>query len=56
MPDTEANIEVLDAQDRIAVVKIDMFWAEGKKGCDYLYLVKENNTWVIDKILYQSII
>lgn len=56
MPETEVNIEVLDVQERIAVVKITLDWAEAKKGCDYLFLVKENNAWLIDKILYQSIL
>lgn len=56
MPDSEIAIEILDSQERIAVVKIDMLWAEEKKGCDYLFLVKENNSWLIDKILYQSIL
>ncbi len=56
MPDSKINIEILGIQDKIAVVQIDMFWAENRKGCDYLFLVKENNSWVIDKILYQSIL
>ena len=56
MPESDTNIEVLDIQEKIAVVKIDMYWAENKKGCDYLFLVKENSSWVIDKILYQSVL
>lgn len=56
MPESEIDIEVLDFQDRIAVVKVDMYWAENSKGCDYLFLVKENNSWLIDKILYQSVL
>lgn len=56
MPETEIDIEILDARDRIAVARIDMYWAENKKGCDYIFLVNENNSWFIDKILYQSIL
>lgn len=32
MLNSEVIVEILDQQDRIAVVKIDMFCAEGKKG------------------------
>ncbi|TPN86828.1 nuclear transport factor 2 family protein [Aquimarina algicola] len=56
MPESEIDIEILNTQDRIAVVKIDMYWAENRKGCDYLFLVKENSSWYIDKILYQSVL
>ncbi|GAA3582194.1 nuclear transport factor 2 family protein [Snuella lapsa] len=56
MPENEINVKILDTKDKIAVVRIDMYWAENKKGCDYLFLVKENNSWIIDKILYQSIL
>lgn len=56
MPDDEIDVILLDVQERIAVVKIEMFWAEGNKGCDYVLLVKENGVWVIDKVLYQSIL
>lgn len=56
MPESEINIEILDIQEKIAVVKIDMYWAENKKGCDYLFLVKESSSWLIDKILYQSVL
>ncbi|AUP81396.1 nuclear transport factor 2 family protein [Flavivirga eckloniae] len=55
MPDSEAKVEILDQQDRIAVVKVEMDWAPNRKGCDYLFLVKED-TWLIDKILWQSIL
>jgi hypothetical protein len=56
MPESEIDIVVLDIQDRIAVVKIEMFWAENRKGCDYLFLVKEDDYWYIDKILWQSVL
>lgn len=56
MPESEINVEVLDVQEKIAVVKIDMYWAEHKKGCDYLLLVKENDSWIIDKVMYQSVL
>ncbi|MDC6363284.1 MULTISPECIES: nuclear transport factor 2 family protein [Flavobacteriaceae] len=56
MPESKIDIEILDVQERIAVVKIDMYWAKNSKGCDYLFLVKENGSWLIDKILYQSVL
>ncbi|WP_109434665.1 MULTISPECIES: nuclear transport factor 2 family protein [Aquimarina] len=56
MPKSEINLEILDVQEKIAVVKIDMYWAENKKGCDYVFLVKEDSSWYIDKILYQSVL
>lgn len=56
MPNSQIDIEVLDVQAKIAVVKMELEWAKDRKGCDYLFLTKENNTWLIDKILYQSIL
>ncbi len=55
MPDSEPKIQVLDIQDKIAVVKVELDWALNRKGCDYIFLVKEK-TWLIDKILWQSIL
>ncbi|MDO5980316.1 nuclear transport factor 2 family protein [Flavivirga spongiicola] len=53
IPDSEIKIQILDLQEKIAVVKLEMDWAPNKKGCDYLFLIKED-TWLIDKILWQS--
>lgn len=55
MPDSEIKIQILDLQEKIAVVKLEMNWAPNKKGCDYLFLIKED-TWLINKILFQSIL
>ncbi|WP_420573069.1 nuclear transport factor 2 family protein [Kordia sp.] len=56
MPESEIDVEILDIQNKIAVVKIDMYWTKNRKGCDYLFLIKENDYWYIDKILWQSIL
>ncbi len=56
MPESEIELKILDVQDKIAVVKIDLYWAENRKGCDYLFLVKENDSWLIDKTLWQSVL
>ncbi|WP_298425518.1 nuclear transport factor 2 family protein [uncultured Kordia sp.] len=56
MPESEIELKILDIQDKIAVVKIDLYWAENRKGCDYLFLVKENDSWLIDKTLWQSVL
>ncbi|NMH88096.1 nuclear transport factor 2 family protein [Flavivirga algicola] len=55
MPDSEAKVQILDLQEKIAVVKLEMDWAPNRKGCDYLFLIKED-TWLIDKILWQSVL
>ncbi|TGV04069.1 nuclear transport factor 2 family protein [Flavivirga rizhaonensis] len=55
MPDSEIKVDILDLQEKIAIVKLEMDWAPNKKGCDYLFLIKENS-WLIDKILWQSIL
>ncbi len=56
IPNTEVKINVLDMQDRTAVVKLEMDWLLDKKGCDYIFLVKEDKNWKIQTIVYQSII
>ena len=56
MPESEIEVKILDVQDKIAVVKIDLYWTENRKGCDYLFLVKENDSWLIDKTLWQSLL
>ncbi len=55
MPNSEAKIQILDLQEKIAVVKLEMDWAPNRKGCDYLFLIKEE-AWLIDKILWQSVL
>ncbi len=55
MPNSEVKVQILDLQEKIAVVKLEMDWAPNRKGCDYLFLIKED-TWLIDKILWQSIL
>ncbi|GAA3605955.1 nuclear transport factor 2 family protein [Flavivirga amylovorans] len=55
MPNSEIKVQVLDLQEKIAIVKLEMDWAPNKKGCDYLFLIKEDR-WLIDKILWQSIL
>ena len=56
MPDTEVKIDVLDSQDRTAVVRLEMDWLADKKGCDYILLVKDSGQWKIQTIIYQSIL
>jgi hypothetical protein len=56
MPDTQSKMSILDAQDRTAVVKLEMEWLAGKKGCDYILLIKEGNQWKIETIIYQSVL
>ncbi|UTW61141.1 nuclear transport factor 2 family protein [bacterium SCSIO 12741] len=56
MPDTPRTMNILDAQDRTAVVKLEMEWSQGLKGCDYINLIKEDGQWKIQTIVYQSIL
>ncbi len=56
MPDSLPEIKILDAQDRIAVVKLEMEWLTDKKGCDYILLIKEDSQWKIESIIYQSVL
>ncbi len=44
------TIEILDAQDKIACVKITVYW-----GIDYLLLVKYGDKWMISKVLWQKV-
>ncbi len=44
------TIEILDAQDKIACVKLTLYW-----GIDYLLMVKYGDTWMISKVLWQSL-
>lgn len=44
------KVEILDAQDKIACVKLTVYW-----GIDYLFLVKHGNRWMITKVLWQAI-
>jgi len=56
MPESAFKATLLDFKDKIAVVKIELEWAPEKWGCDYVFLIKENNKWKIIKILWQSIV
>jgi hypothetical protein len=56
MPKSNIKATLLDFKDKIAVVKIELEWAPEKWGCDYVFLIKENNKWSIIKILWQSIV
>ncbi len=44
------KIEILDVQDKIANVKLTLYW-----GIDYLLMVKYNDRWMITKVLWQAI-
>ncbi len=44
------KIEILDAQDKIACVKLTAYW-----GIDYLLLAKYENKWMVTKVLWQSL-
>ncbi|WP_298486767.1 nuclear transport factor 2 family protein [uncultured Maribacter sp.] len=56
MPDIHIKSQIIDIQDKIALVKIELEWIKNIKGSDYILLVKKGNEWLIDKIYYQSII
>ena len=43
------EVEVLDHLDRTAAVKIEAFW-----GIDYMHLIKEEDTWKIRHVIWQS--
>ena len=44
------KIEILDAQDKIASVKLTAYW-----GIDYLLLAKYEDKWMVTKVLWQSL-
>ena len=48
--DAVKKIEILDAQDKIACVKLTLYW-----GIDYLLMVKNKDRWMISKVLWQSL-
>jgi len=48
--DAVKKIEILDIQDKIACVKLTVYW-----GIDYLLLAKENDKWMIVKVLWQEV-
>ena len=56
MPDINIQMELLDQQDTIAVVKLVAAWAEERWGVDYVLLVKNDNQWIIADIVWQSLI
>ena len=48
--DAPKGIEILDAQDQTAAVKVTAWW-----GTDYLLLARENGRWVITHVLWQAV-
>lgn len=48
--DAVKEIEIMDAQDKIACVKLTLYW-----GIDYLLMVKYEDKWMISKVLWQSL-
>ncbi len=48
-PDAPKDVQVLDAQDQTAAVKITAWW-----GTDYLLLARENEQWKIKQVLWQG--
>ncbi|MEJ2444020.1 MAG: nuclear transport factor 2 family protein [Exilibacterium sp.] len=56
MPGGDVRMEVLDIQDKTAVVKLVAAWAEERWGVDYLALAKIDERWMITGILWQSLI
>jgi hypothetical protein len=56
MPETPVQIDVLELQSKIAVVRLIAEWRENHKGIDLLMLVKDNNNnWRIGAVLWQSL-
>lgn len=47
--DAVKKIEILDAQDKIACVKLTVYW-----GVDYLLMAKYGDKWMITKVLWQA--
>ena len=43
------KVEVLDAQEFIACIKITAWW-----GVDYALLAKKNGSWIIEQVLWQG--
>jgi len=54
MPDLQIETQIIDIQDKTALVKIALEWVKNIKGSDYILLIKKENEWLIDKIYYQS--
>lgn len=48
--DAVKKIEIMDAQDKIACVKLTLYW-----GIDYLLMAKYQDQWMISKVLWQSL-
>jgi hypothetical protein len=47
--DAPREIELLDIQDKIAVIKVTAYW-----GIDYLHLSKNEEIWLIAQVLSQN--
>ncbi len=48
--DAAKKVEILDVQDKIACVKLTLYW-----GIDYLLLAKYDDRWMITKVLWQAV-
>ncbi len=48
-PDAPKKVEVLDVQNTIASAKVTAWW-----GIDYILLSKQNDTWMIEQILWEG--
>ena len=52
--DKEPIVQVIDMQERIAVAKVEFEWAPNDWGYDYVLLIKEEETWKIQNIIWQT--
>ena len=43
------KVEILDLQDKIAVVKVTAYW-----GIDYMFLSKQGDSWMIEQVIWQG--
>jgi hypothetical protein len=47
--DAPKKVEVLDVMNTIAAAKVTAWW-----GIDYILLSKQNNTWMIEQVLWEG--
>ena len=47
--DAPKKVEVLDIMNSIAAAKVTAWW-----GIDYILLAKQNDTWMIDQVLWEG--
>ncbi len=48
-PDAPKKVEVLDVQNTIASAKVTAWW-----GIDFILLSKQNDTWMIEQVLWEG--